>query len=595
MKKRFSINDMTVKAKIITYSVIMFILMLIISSVGFWSSSSVNKVRSNRYNNYAMGQYYLKSAYSDFADVKVRLRNILYIYSEDPTGLQEQINQMQTYQQSSKENLSKFEERLNSLNDVVNSKYNNVVKNMNTYIEFANRLAQSARNGNVEQARMELATNGVTTADNVEKELLQVMEEMEKASAENNETVEFQQKALMAILLVVSLIAEVLTIGDGIILVKSITAPIKKLSIAAKKMAVGDIDIDCEKIHNDDIGELMDSFNIMTAAIREQAKLAEVMSKGDYTADVVPRSDKDVLGKAIRKMLLDENITLNSIKEAGSQITVGSEQVANASQALAQGSTQQASAIEQVTASMDEVTQRTKDNAAKAGEADILVSNIKEMATSGNDQMKSMIQAMDSINESSETISKIIKTIDDIAFQTNILALNAAVEAARAGVHGKGFAVVAEEVRNLAAKSASAASETTEMIEDSIRKIANGTKLAEATGKSLDEIVASIDEIVGLINNIAISSNDQSTAISQIDQAISQVSTVVQTNAATSEQCAAASEQLSNQAVTLKHLIEQYKLTSTSTHNTYVDNFDTTSSYSNNEPVISLDGDFGKY
>ena len=86
MKKRFSINDMTVKAKIITYSVIMFILMLIISSVGFWSSSSVNKVRSNRYNNYAMGQYYLKSAYSDFADVKVRLRNILYIYSEDPTG-----------------------------------------------------------------------------------------------------------------------------------------------------------------------------------------------------------------------------------------------------------------------------------------------------------------------------------------------------------------------------------------------------------------------------------------------------------------------------------------------------------------------------
>ena len=159
-------------------------------------------------------------------------------------------------------------------------------------------------------------------------------------------------------------------------------------------------------------------------------------------------------------IFLDENITLNSIKEAGSQITVGSEQVANASQALAQGSTQQASAIEQVTASMDEVTQRTKDNAAKAGEADILVSNIKEMATSGNDQMKSMIQAMDSINESSETISKIIKTIDDIAFQTNILALNAAVEAARAGVHGKGFAVVAEEVRNLAAKSASAASET---------------------------------------------------------------------------------------------------------------------------------------
>ncbi len=594
MKKRVSINDMTVKAKIITYSVIMFFLMLIISSVGFWSSSSVNKVRSNRYNNYAMGQYYLKSAYSDFADIKVRLRNVLYIYSEDPTGLQEQMNQMQSYEQAVKENLGKFEERLSSLDSSINSKYNNVVKNMNDYIEFANRLAQNAKVGNVEQARMELATNGVTTADNVEKELLQIMNEMEKASAENNETVEFQQKALMAILLVVSLIAEALTIGDGILLVKSITAPIKKLSIAAKKMAVGDIDIDCEKIHNDDIGELMDNFNDMTAAIREQAKLAEVMSKGDYTADVVPRSDKDILGKAIRKMLLDENITLNSIKEAGIQITVGSEQVANASQALAQGSTEQASALEQVTASMDEVTQRTKDNAVKAGEADVLVSNIKEMATSGNEQMKSMIQAMDSINESSETISKIIKTIDDIAFQTNILALNAAVEAARAGVHGKGFAVVAEEVRNLAAKSASAASETAEMIEDSIRKIANGTKLAEATGKSLDEIVASIEEIVGLINNIAVSSNDQSTAISQIDQAISQVSTVVQTNAATSEQCAAASEELSNQAATLRKLIGQYKLVSMGKNNTYNNNSNV-SSYDDSEPVISLDGDFGKY
>ena len=129
------------------------------------------------------------------------------------------------------------------------------------------------------------------------------------------------------------------------------------------------------------------------------------------------------------------------------------------------------------------------------------------------------------------------------------------------------------------------------MIEDSIRKVATGTKIAEETAKSLDAIVKSIDEIVVLISNITVSSNDQATAISQIDQAISQVSTVVQTNAATSEQCAAASEELSNQAVTLRELISQYKLMTGGQGGS----FGGSSSYNDNEQIISLDGDFGKY
>lgn len=146
----------------------------------------------------------------------------------------------------------------------------------------------------------------------------------------------------------------------------------------------------------------------------------------------------------------------------------------------------------------------------------------------------------------------------------------------------------------MAAKSASAASETAEMIDDTIHKVGNGTKIAQDTAKSLDEIVTSIDEIVGLISNITLSSNDQATAISQIDQAISQVSTVVQTNAATSQQCAAASEELSNQAVTLRNLMAKYQLSTgaqSGGYSSYSDN----SSYDDSEPVISLDGDFSKY
>ncbi|HBA97950.1 MAG TPA: methyl-accepting chemotaxis protein [Lachnospiraceae bacterium] len=391
-------------------------------------------------------------------------------------------------------------------------------------------------------------------------------------------------------------------------IIKSITVPVRQLSDAATKLATGDINIKLDKTADDDLGGLMDNFNQIIDATRDQARLAEVISNGDLTENVQPRSDKDILGKALRKLVEDNNRALGSIKESTMQVTIGAEQVANASQALAQGSTEQASALQQITASIDEIAEKTKNNATEATTANDLVNTVKAMAEDGNEQMKSLTSAMNDINDSSETISKIIKTIDDIAFQTNILALNAAVEAARAGVHGKGFAVVAEEVRNLAAKSASAASETAEMIEDSIRKVGNGRQLASETAESLDKIVASIDEVAGLISNIATSSNNQATAVSQIDQAISQVSTVVQTNSATSEECASASEELSNQSMNLRSQVGKYRLKGGMESQNMgfqtdvpspspVKGLPVTDNYNNsyNEQIISLDGDFGKY
>ncbi len=589
MKKRFSIVDMTVKKKITLFSALMLIMLILVSAVGLWSSNMVNKARQSQHDNYAMSQYYVTQGFANFCNIKVRVRNILFYYYDDLDVVQSQEEMIEKYKSDAAGYFALFDERKEKLPKEIQDQYDLVQEKIAEWYVCEQNDIDLVKAGKVEEAVNELVTNSKFIADEVEENLRTLMDMMEASSNEKDVELTTQLTWLSILQVGVMAIAILITIMYCALLIKAITVPMAKLSEAAKKMTMGDIDVDCEKVYNDDLGELLDEFAQMAEAIRVQTDITEAISKGDLTMEANPRSDRDVLGKAIVRLLSENNMTLSNVKEASAQITVGSEQVANASQALAQGSTEQASAIEQVTASMDEVTQRTKANATEAGAANVLVQNIKEMATSGNDQMKSMIQAMDDINASSETISKIIKTIDDIAFQTNILALNAAVEAARAGVHGKGFAVVAEEVRNLAAKSASAASETAEMIDDTIHKVGNGTKIAQDTAKSLDEIVTSIDEIVGLISNITSSSNDQATAISQIDQAISQVSTVVQTNAATSQQCAAASEELSNQAVTLRNLMARYQLVSGAMGgSSYVDNTPTYSS----EPTISLDGDY---
>lgn len=391
-----------------------------------------------------------------------------------------------------------------------------------------------------------------------------------------------------------------------IVLARAISASLKvpawNMRDEAKKMALGDVDVNIKHYYNDELGELADALKQMSENIVSQANFAKEISEGNLDIEVIPCSDRDLLGNSMAHMVTEENRVMSGIREAVMEVKTGSQEVAAASQSLAQGSTEQASAIEQITASINDITERTKVNAKDASEASELVVSAKDDATDGNQKMHEMIAAMADINQSSENISKIIKVIDDIAFQTNILALNAAVEAARAGQHGRGFAVVAEEVRNLAGKSAQAASETAELIEDSIAKVTRGSKLAQETAGALEAIVSAIDRIVTITNSIAVASNDQATAISQIDQAIGQVSQVVQTNSATSQQCAAASEELSAQAGKLREMIGRYKLKQTysgfsgkmSRSQKSEPDFD---SYEQEDepPVISLDEGYGKY
>lgn len=375
---------------------------------------------------------------------------------------------------------------------------------------------------------------------------------------------------MIALIAIIAVIMDIL-LGAGV-LKKGLKLPIEKVVNAAKAIETGDINNDVinsinEITSKDEIGSLARSMEGAINSVQMMSDDIGLFHKALVGHDLTISADssshqgiyKDIVN-VVESLFTELGVVLKEIKIMADGIDSGSSHVSAASQSLAQGATEQASATEELTSTIEEISQKISENASNADNASTLSMDTNQEVKVCSDQMSEMMKAMNNINTISKEISKIIRAIDDIAFQTNILALNAAVEAARAGVNGKGFAVVADEVRNLANKSAEAAKSTAGLIENSIKAVENGSKIAMATEQALQNVADKTNKVNEIVYEIAEAAKKQEEAINQINTGINQISDVVQSNSATSEETAAASEELAAQAQSLHEIVSVYKI-----------------------------------
>lgn len=373
------------------------------------------------------------------------------------------------------------------------------------------------------------AATGKTEAEEskFDKEMENALGSIEKFTAKSALNADLQEQSGVRTMVALTAIGVVVGILLGLAIARAITGPLRKAVDVSKRIALGELDNEITVNSRDETGELLESLRQMSESLKS---------------------------------------IVTGVMESTSTIANASSEIALGNANLSQRTEEQASSLEETASSMEEMTGTVKQNADSAAEARQLADANRNRASTGAEVVSRTVQAMGEISESSTRIADIITTIDGIAFQTNLLALNAAVEAARAGEQGRGFAVVAAEVRTLAQRSAEAAKEIKQLIEDSVGKVRAGTQLVDESGSVLEEIIEGTQKVADIISEIAAAGIEQASGIDQVNNAVAQMDTMTQDNAALVEEAAAASRSLEDQAANLRSQMAFFKINGIETY-----------------------------
>ncbi len=371
-------------------------------------------------------------------------------------------------------------------------------------------------------------------------------------------------------MLIVAVIAVLVLILLVVIQVRRIIGrPVRELSLAATRIAQGELEQTIQYRSKDELGVLADDFNQVTLRLRQYViyineiseKLREIAAGNlNFTLENEYTGEFEKIKTALDTISNSLNNAMGQLRSASRDVAAGAEQVSSGAVTLSQGSTEQAAEVEALVGHINAVSDSVHNVAQDAQQVSGISQEVKNGLMESSEKMQNMTQVIQKVSDNSAEIHQIVKTIEDIAFQTNILALNAAVEAARAGAAGKGFAVVADEVRSLASRSSEAAQKTTILLNQTVESMDEEVQAAQDTTDSVLKVVAHAEEMDKLIDGIAGYTKQQDENTVQITHGIEQISTVVQNNVATSEASAAASEELASQAAMLEELVAKFQL-----------------------------------